>query len=203
MAGRWSLVFSKSCLYLCRRRLADGRSVCTHTGSYATTKPHFMARSIKIGDEITTSILNSVETTITANLLSGDGKPNFAACKAVATRLSNYVAACEEVYLSAKAEAEAAAKAEEAKVSAVADLQAQLAELTAKLSELTEPKAETPAKPAPKKSTTSKSAKPKRSSKKKSVGQRLASKAGQGRKSKNTVLEARQQASFVAEFSDI
>lgn len=160
-----------------------------------------MARSIKIGDEITTSILNSVETTITANLLSGDGKPNFAACKAVATRLQNYVLACEEVYLSAKAEAEAAAKAEEAKVSAVADLQAQLAELTAKLSELTEPKAETPAKPAPKKSTTSKSAKPKR--RKKSVGQRLAQKAGQGRKSKNTVLEARQQASFVAEFSDI
>lgn len=154
-----------------------------------------MARSIKIGDEITTSILNSVETTITANLLSGEA-PNFAACKAVATRLQNYVLACEEVYLSAKAEAEAAAKAEEAKVSAVADLQAQLAELTAKLSELTEPKAETPAKPAPKKSTTSKSAKPKR--RKKSVGQKLAQKAGQGRKSKNTVLEARQQASFVS-----
>ena len=101
-----------------------------------------MARSIKIGDEITTSILNSVETTITANLLSG-GEPNFAACKAVATRLSNYVAACEAHYN----ELQAQLKAEESKVSAVADLQAQLAELTAKLSELTEPKAPTPAKP--------------------------------------------------------
>jgi hypothetical protein len=180
-------------------RLADGRSACTHTGSYATTKPHFMARSIKIGDEITTSILNSVETTITANLLSGDGKPNFAACKAVATRLQNYVLACEKVYLSAKAEAEAAAKAEETKVSAVADLQAQLAELTAKLSELTEPKA--PAKPAPKKSTTSKKAKPKKQTRRrKTTGQKLASKAGQGRKSKNTVLEAKQQAAFVSDF---
>jgi hypothetical protein len=150
-----------------------------------------MARSIKIGDEITTSILNSVEATITANLLSGEA-PNFAACKAVATRLQNYVLACEAHYN----ELQAQLKAEESKVSAVADLQAQLAELTAKLSELTEPKAETPAKPAPKKSTTSKSAKPKR--RKKSVGQRLASKAGQGRKPKNVVLEAQQQLSFVS-----
>ena len=164
-----------------------------------------MARSIKIGDEITTSILNSVETTITANLLTGGQEPNFAACKAVATRLQNYVLACEKVYLSAKAEAEAAAKAAEVKTSAVADLQAQLAELTAKLSELTEPKApakpkaKTPAKPAPKKSTTSKSAKPKR--RKKTVGQRLAAKAGQGAKAKNVVLEARQQAAFVSQLS--
>jgi hypothetical protein len=150
-----------------------------------------MARSIKIGDEITASILNSVETTITANLLSGEA-PNFAACKAVATRLQNYVLACEAHYN----ELQAQLKAEESKVSAVADLQAQLAELTAKLSELTEPKAETPAKPAPKKSTTSKSAKPKR--RKKTVGQRLAAKAGQGRKPKNVVLEAQQQLSFVS-----
>jgi len=156
-----------------------------------------MARSIKIGDEITTSILNSVETTITANLLSG-GEPNFAACKAVATRLSNYVAACEAHYN----ELQAQLKAEESKVSAVADLQAQLAELTAKLSELTEPKApakpKSPAskKPASKKSTTSKSAKPNR--RKKTVGQRLAQKAGQGRKDKNTVLEVQQQAAFVS-----
>ena len=151
-----------------------------------------MARSIKIGDEITTSILNSVETTITANLLSGDGKPNFAACKAVATRLSNYVAACEAHY----SELEAAAKAAN-KNSAVAELEAQLAELTAKLSELTAP---APAKPAPKKPTASKSAKPKKTRRRKTTGQKLAAKAGQGRKSKNTVLEAKQQAAFVSHF---
>lgn len=150
-----------------------------------------MARSIKIGDEITTSILNSVQTTITANLLSGDAKPNFAACKAVATRLSNYVAACEAHY----SELEAAAKAA-SKNSAVAELEAQLAELTAKLSELT-----APAKPAPKKPTASKSAKPKKQTRRrKTTGQKLAAKAGQGRKPKNVVLEARQQAAFVSHF---
>lgn len=150
-----------------------------------------MARSIQIGDEITTSILNSVQTTITANLLSGDAKPNFAACKAVATRLSNYVAACEAHY----SELEAAAKAA-SKNSAVAELEAQLAELTAKLSELT-----APAKPAPKKPTASKSAKPKKQTRRrKTTGQKLAAKAGQGRKAKNVVLEARQQAAFVSHF---
>lgn len=152
-----------------------------------------MARSIQIGDEITTSILNSVQTTITANLLSGDAKPNFAACKAVATRLSNYVAACEAHY----SELEAAAKAA-SKNSAVAELEAQLAELTAKLSELTAP---APAKPAPKKPTASKSAKPKKQTRRrKTTGQKLAAKAGQGRKAKNVVLEARQQAAFVSHF---
>jgi hypothetical protein len=151
-----------------------------------------MARSIKIGDEITTSILNSVQTTITANLLSGDAKPNFAACKAVATRLSNYVAACEAHY----SELEAAAKAA-GKDSAVAELEAQLAELAAKLTELTAP---APAKPAPKKPTASKSAKPKKTRRRKTTGQKLAQKAGQGRKAKNVVLEARQQAAFVSHF---
>jgi len=183
-----------------------------HTGSSATTKPHFMARSIKIGDEITTSILNSVETTITANLLSGDVKPNFAACKAVATRLQNYVLACEAHYN----ELQAAAKAEaEAKASAKAEpfqglepwmmecLEEDELRLLAKalLSKVqkpkaSKPKAKTPAKPAPKKAKPSKSAKPK-----KSVGQRLAAKAGQGRKAKNTVLEAKQQAAFVSQLS--
>ena len=159
-----------------------------------------MARSIKIGDEITTSILNSVETTITANLLTSGQKPNFAACKAVATRLSNYVAACEAHYR--ELEAQAQPKVVEGltpEESAV--LQALLAKVSKP--EASKPKAEAPAKPAPKKSTTSKKAKPSKSAKpKKSVGQRLAAKAGQGRKSKNTVLEAQQQLSFVSDLGN-
>lgn len=170
-----------------------------------------MARSIKIGDEITTSILNSVQATITANLLSGEA-PNFAACKAVATRLQNYVLACEAHYneLQAQLKAEAEAKAS-AKADPIQGLEPWMVEcfdedelrrfakallLKVQKPEASKPKAETPAKPAPKKSTTSKSAKPKR--RKKSVGQRLASKAGQGRKPKNVVLEAQQQLSFVS-----
>lgn len=156
-----------------------------------------MARSIKIGDEITKSILNSVETTITANLLTSGQQPNFAACKAVATRLSNYVAACEAHFEEVKA-------AQQPKVveGLTPEESAVFQALLAKVSkpEASKPKAKTPAKPAPKKSTTSKSAKPKRSSKKKSVGQRLAAKAGQGRKAKNVVLEAQQQLSFVSDF---
>lgn len=156
-----------------------------------------MARSIKIGDEITKSILNSVETTITANLLTSGQKPNFAACKAVATRLSNYVAACEAHFEEVKA-AQQPKVVEGLTPEESAVFQALLAKVGKP--EASKPKAKTPAKPAPKKSTTSKSAKPKRSSKKKSVGQRLAAKAGQGRKSKNVVLEAQQQLSFVSDF---
>ena len=176
-----------------------------------------MARSIKIGDEITTSILNSVQTTITANLLSGDGKPNFAACKAVATRLQNYVLACEAHYneLQAAAKAEAEAKAS-AKAEPFQGLEPWMVEcfeeddlrrlakallLKVQKPEASKPKADAPAKPAPKKSTTSKSAKPKKQTRRrKTTGQKLAQKAGQGRKSKNTVLEARQQAAFVSHF---
>ena len=148
-----------------------------------------MARSIKIGDEITKSILNSVETTITTNLLSGEA-PNFAACKAVATRLSNYVAACEAHFEEVKA-AQQPKVVEGLTPEESAVFQALLAKVGKP--EASKPKAKTPAKPATKKAKPSKSAKPK-----KSVGQRLAAKAGQGRKSKNVVLEAQQQLSFVS-----
>lgn len=151
-----------------------------------------MARSIKIGDEITKSILNSVETTITANLLTSGQQPNFAACKAVATRLSNYVAACEAHFEEVKA-AQQPKVVEGLTPEESAVFQALLAKVGKP--EASKPEAKTPAKPAPKKAKPSKSAKPK-----KSVGQRLAQKAGQGRKSKNTVLEAKQQAAFVSHF---
>lgn len=149
-----------------------------------------MARSIKIGDEVTKSILDSVEKTITANLLT-KGEPNFSACKAVATRLSNYVAACEAHFEEVKA-------AQQPKVvdGLTPEESAVFQALLAKVGkpEASKPKAKTPAKPATKKSTTSK--KPKRPTK--SVGQKLAAKAGQGRKAKNVVLEAQQQLSFVS-----
>lgn len=148
-----------------------------------------MARSIKIGDEITTSILNSVETTITANLLSGE-VPNFAACKAVATRLSNYVAACEAHFEEVKA-AQQPKVVEGLTPEESAVFQALLAKVKP---EASKPKA--PTKPKATKPKADKSAKPTR--RKKTVGQRLAAKAGQGAKAKNVVLEARQQASFVS-----
>ena len=148
-----------------------------------------MARSIKIGDEITKSILNSVETTITTNLLSGEA-PNFVACKAVATRLQNYVLACEAHFEEVKA-AQQPKVVEGLTPEESAVFQALLAKVGKP--EASKPKAKTPAKPATKKAKPSKSAKPK-----KSVGQRLAAKAGQGRKSKNVVLEAQQQLSFVS-----
>lgn len=176
-----------------------------------------MARSIKIGDEITTTILNSVQTTITANLLSGEA-PNFAACKAVATRLQNYVLACEAHYnelqaqLKAEAEAKASAKADpiqglepwmvecfdedELRRFAKALLLKVQGSSASKPKAPAEPKAPASKKPASKKATPSKSAKPSR--RKKTVGQRLAQKAGQGRKPKNVVLEAQQQLSFVS-----
>lgn len=151
-------------------------------------------KKVKIGDEITTTILNSVQTTITANLLSG-GEPNFAACKAVATRLSNYVAACEQHFEEVK-------KATQP-VNEVDDLKSQLAEMAAKLEELTKPKASKPkAQPKPK------ATKPKASTPKGKLdtetgyptkgGRKLAAKAGQRRKPKNVVLEAQQQISFVS-----
>jgi len=152
-----------------------------------------MMKTIKIGDEITTAILNSVQTTITANLLSGEA-PNFAACKAVATRLSNYVAACETHFEEVK-------KAKQP-VNEVDELKSQLAEMAAKLEELTKPKAT----PKPK-ATKPKATKPKATPKDKLAtetgyptkgGRRLAAKAGQGRKQKNVVLEAQQQISFVS-----
>lgn len=152
-----------------------------------------MMKTIKIGDEITTAILNSVQTTITANLLSGEA-PNFAACKAVATRLSNYVAACETHFEEVK-------KAKQP-VNEVDELKSQLAEMAAKLEELTKPKAT----PKPK-ATKPKASKPKATPKDKLAtetgyptkgGRRLAAKAGQGRKQKNVVLEAQQQISFVS-----
>lgn len=153
-----------------------------------------MMKKIKIGDEITTTILNSVQTTITANLLSGEA-PNFAACKAVATRLSNYVAACETHFEEVK-------KAKQP-VNEVDELKSQLAEMAAKLEELTKPKAT----PKPK-ATKPKASKPKASAPKGKLdtetgyatkgGRRLAAKAGQGRKQKNVVLEAQQQIAFVS-----
>jgi len=158
-------------------------------------------KSIKIGDEITTNILNSVQSTITANLLSGV-EPNFAACKAVATRLSNYVVACEKHFEEVK-------KATQP-VNEVDTLKAQLAELAAKLEELNDPKpkASAPkAQPKPK-ATRPKATKPKASAPKGKLetetgyptkgGRKLAAKAGQGRKPKNVVLEAQQQISFVS-----
>jgi hypothetical protein len=155
-----------------------------------------MMKSIKIGDEITTAILNSVQKTITANLLT-EGDPNFAACKAVASRLSNYVAACEKHYEVVKAAQP---------LNEVDALKSQLAEMAAKLEELTKPKA-TP-KPKPKAAAKPKATtKPKATPKDKLAtetgyatkgGRRLAAKAGQGRKQKNVVLEAQQQISFVS-----
>ena len=146
-----------------------------------------MMKSIKIGDEITTTILNSVQTTITANLLSGEA-PNFAACKAVATRLVNYVAACEAHFEEVKA-------AQQPKV--VEGLSPEeSAVFQALLAKVAKPKASKPKAPAKPKAE-AKTAKPTRR-KKKTVGQRLAAKAGQGRKPANVVLEARQQASFVS-----
>lgn len=154
-----------------------------------------MMKSIKIGDEITTAILNSVQKTITANLLT-EGDPNFAACKAVASRLSNYVAACEKHYEVVKAAQP---------LNEVDALKSQLAEMAAKLEELTKPKA-TP-KPKPKATTKPKATEPKATPKDKLAtetgyatkgGRRLAAKAGQGRKQKNVVLEAQQQISFVS-----
>ena len=149
-----------------------------------------MARSIKIGDEVTKSILNSVETTITTNLLSGEA-PNFAACKAVATRLQNYVLACEAHFEEVKA-AQQPKVVEGLTPEESAVFQALLAKVGKP--EASKPKAKTPAKPATKKSTTSKRSK--RSTK--SVGEKLAAKAGQGRKAKNVVLEALPQLSFVS-----
>jgi hypothetical protein len=154
-----------------------------------------MMKSIKIGDEITTAILNSVQKTITANLLT-EGDPNFAACKAVASRLSNYVAACEKHYEVVKAAQP---------LNEVDALKSQLAEMAAKLEELTKPKA-TP-KPKPKAAAKPKATEPKATPKDKLAtetgyatkgGRRLAAKAGQGRKQKNVVLEAQQQISFVS-----
>ena len=157
-----------------------------------------MMKTIKIGDEITTAILNSVQTTITANLLSGEA-PNFAACKAVATRLSNYVAACETHFEEVK-------KAKQP-VNEVDELKSQLAEMAAKLEELTKPKATPKPKATKPKATKPKATKPKATPKDKLAtetgdptkgGRRLAAKAGQGRKQKNVVLEAQQQISFVS-----
>ena len=156
-------------------------------------------KQIKIGDEITTTILNSVQTTITANLLSGE-VPNFTACKAVATRLSNYVAACEQLFEEQKKSAQP--------VNEVDALKSQLAEMAAKLEELTKPKASKPkAQPKPK-ATKPKANKPKASTPKGKLdtetgyptkgGRKLAAKAGQRRKPKNVVLEAQQQIAFVS-----
>jgi hypothetical protein len=160
-----------------------------------------MMKSIKIGDEITTAILNSVQKTITANLLT-EGDPNFAACKAVASRLSNYVAACEKHYEVVKAAQP---------LNEVDALKSQLAEMAAKLEELTKPKATPKPKPKaaakPKATTKPKATEPKATPKDKLAtetgyatkgGRRLAAKAGQGRKQKNVVLEAQQQISFVS-----
>ena len=151
-----------------------------------------MMKTIKIGDEITTTILNSVQTTITANLLSGE-VPNFAACKAVATRLVNYVAACEKHFEEVKA-AQQPKVIEGLSPEESAVFQALLAKVAKP--EASKPKASTKPKAPAKPKAEAKTAKPTR--RKKSVGQRLAAKAGQGRKSANVVLEARQQASFVS-----
>lgn len=150
-------------------------------------------KTIKIGDEITTTILNSVQTTITANLLSGEA-PNFAACKAVATRLVNYVAACEKHFEEVKA-AQQPKVVEGLSPEESAVFQALLAKVAKP--EASKPKAATKPKAPAKPKAEAKTAKPTRR-KKKTVGQRLAAKAGQGRKSANVVLEARQQASFVS-----
>jgi len=168
-----------------------------------------MMKSIKIGDEITTNILNSVQSTITANLLSGV-EPNFAACKAVATRLSNYVVACEKHFEEVKKATQAKLEELSNPVNEVDTLKAQLAELAAKLEELNDPKpkASAPkAQPKPK-ATRPKATKPKASAPKGKLetetgyptkgGRKLAAKAGQGRKPKNVVLEAQQQISFVS-----
>ena len=147
-----------------------------------------MAKAIKLGDEITTAILNSVQTTITSNLLT-EGEPNFAACKAVATRLSNYVAACESHY-------EVVKKASQP-VNEVDELKSQLAEMAAKLEELTKPKATKPKATKPKASTPKGKLDTETGYPTKG-GRRLAAKAGQGRKQKNVVLETQQHLKFVS-----